>query len=344
MKILLGVQGTGNGHLSRCSALVEALERYQVDVDVLISGRAPEQLFDVDSFGDYRCMSGLTFATSRGKIDVSATLKSNAWQQFWRDYHRLDLTPYDLIVSDFEPITAWAARKQRRRCIGIGRQYAFCSALPQAEVRATQRWFIQQFAPATDVLGMHWVEADGVLPPIIHQRGRRLPALPQQVLVYLPFESLDDIRHWLAPLTDYQFSIFHPQAKRGQAGHLQFFAPSRVGFAEQFSQSSAVISNAGFETTSEALSQGKKLLVKPLHGQFEQRVNASLLEAYGLGSFHHQLSDVKIRQWLSHARSSQLHWPNVAEAVADWLASGAQRPATELARTLWQQSRIRRVA
>jgi len=61
MRILIGVQGTGNGHLSRCSALAEALAKYpQVQVDYLLSGRDREGYFDVQAFGDWQWRQGLS--------------------------------------------------------------------------------------------------------------------------------------------------------------------------------------------------------------------------------------------------------------------------------------------
>ncbi|HFF2915998.1 TPA: glycosyltransferase family protein, partial [Vibrio cholerae] len=42
MKILYGVQGTGNGHIARSRAMCAALKQQQVDVDYLFSGRPVE--------------------------------------------------------------------------------------------------------------------------------------------------------------------------------------------------------------------------------------------------------------------------------------------------------------
>lgn len=45
MKILYGVQGTGNGHIARARAMSKAFESHDVQVDFLFSGRAPENTF-----------------------------------------------------------------------------------------------------------------------------------------------------------------------------------------------------------------------------------------------------------------------------------------------------------
>ena len=68
MKILYGVQGTGNGHITRARAMAVELAKQNIDVTYLFSGRAPEAYFDMEPFGDYLCYSGLTFATEQGSI------------------------------------------------------------------------------------------------------------------------------------------------------------------------------------------------------------------------------------------------------------------------------------
>jgi len=62
MRLLYGVQGTGNGHISRCRTLAQALGRHGVEVDYLLSGRARDDYFDMQSFGDFRARQGLTFS------------------------------------------------------------------------------------------------------------------------------------------------------------------------------------------------------------------------------------------------------------------------------------------
>lgn len=54
MKILYGVQGTGNGHISRARAMAQAFAEIPgLDVQFLFSGRAEKDYFDMALFGDY---------------------------------------------------------------------------------------------------------------------------------------------------------------------------------------------------------------------------------------------------------------------------------------------------
>ena len=50
MRVLYGIQGTGNGHLSRSHTLATYLSQQPIHVDYLISGRRNSGLFDMDVF------------------------------------------------------------------------------------------------------------------------------------------------------------------------------------------------------------------------------------------------------------------------------------------------------
>jgi len=122
MRILYGVQGTGNGHISRCRLMAKALQAEGVQVDYVLSGRDADAYFDMQEFGEYRCLPGLSFATKDGAIDLWATVNRSQPLQLLRDIRQLSLDDYDSIISDFEPVTAWAAKRQNRPVLGISHQ------------------------------------------------------------------------------------------------------------------------------------------------------------------------------------------------------------------------------
>lgn len=348
MKILYGVQGTGNGHLTRALAMAEALlEHPDIEVQFLISGRAKESLFGVEALGDYMWREGLSFSTRNGKVSVLDTISHNPWWGFWRDVHQLNLDEYDLVMTDFEPVTAWAAKRQKVPCIGLGRQYAFVNEHRSLPVSSLQRAMIKQFAPCDTALGTHWQSLNAnTLPPIIQAQQLVGSTQSNRYLVYLPFQSLAEIESLLLQIEDlapqYHFDVFHPEGVNKVTANATFFTPSRTTFKHAFAKAEGVISNAGFGTSSEALSAGKKLLVKPLSGQFEQWANAHCLDAMELGSVSLHLELADVMSWLKSEGSVQLAWPNVAHALAEWLAAGAQTPVHALTASLWQQCQIQR--
>lgn len=347
MRILFGVQGTGNGHLTRARAMAKAFSQIEhVEVDFLISGRRREALFDVEVLSDYMWREGLSFATRNGKVSVMDTVSLNPWWQFWRDVRNLDLGKYELVVTDFEPVSAWAAKRSGVPCIGIGRQYAFYDAHPSLPISSLQRAMVRQFAPVDLPLGTHWQPLTATtLPPIIEPvDAHQQLALEHHYLVYLPFESLNSIQHWLQELAvtapRCHFVVFHPDAIAATTVNAQYLAPSRTAFGHAFAQAVGVITNAGFGTCSEALMAGKKLLVKPLMGQFEQVANANYLASQGLAETTTVLNCQVVEQWLTSDICSQLLWQSVAEPLARWLADTNRDSIENLAARLWAESTV----
>jgi hypothetical protein len=102
----------------------------------------------------------------------------------------------DLIVTDYEPITAWMARRFGLRSVGIGHQYAFAwPQVPRAKGNLITRSVMDLFAPVSIPAGTHW-DAFGapVLPPTVDPEIRavaRGPVESDLVVVYLGFEPLE---------------------------------------------------------------------------------------------------------------------------------------------------------
>ena len=344
MNILYGVQGTGQGHISRARAMAAALHRHGVTVTWLFSGRSRQALFDMDCFGDFQHRRGLTFATRDGRIRPLASLATNNLTAFFREVRQLDLRGFDAVVTDFEPVSAWAGRRAGIRTIGIGHQYAFGAHTP----RAGQSWWAEQlmarFAPVTLPLGLHWHRyGSNVLPPILD-----LPAMPltrgEHVLVYLPFEDQDRVTELLQHLPQQTFVQYAPGLIDEQRGNVTRCRPATARFKQHLASCRGVICNSGFELISECLHWGKPVLTRPLRGQMEQESNARALHQLGYALVVGELSQQGLQQWLERwsgptGYTPRLECPDVADALAGWLATGADTDPAALARNLWLQTR-----
>ena len=323
MKILYGVQATGNGHITRARALNQALTNLGIDVDFVFSGRERKDFWDMEAFGDWQCYKGLTFYHESGDLKMIKTMRNNSLGQLWRDIRNLDLSPYDLIVTDFEPITAWAARQQKRLCVGVGHQYAFSHSIPRRESDLIAALIMKNFAPATVGLGLHWHHFNApILPPIaeIHQADEASD--PNKVIVYLGFEEPEAVIQLLEPFDSHLFVFYGPFAQYESRGHIQLKPLSREGFKHDLATAGGVICNAGFELSSETIQLGKKLLVKPLHGQMEQLANATALTELGLGMSMDNLDTSIVREWLKQPEASCVLYPDVAKYIAEWIRQG----------------------
>lgn len=343
VKLFYGVQATGNGHITRARAMAPKLRQAGIETTFLFTGRPWENLFEMDVFGDYLWRPGLTFATQSGQVRYLKTAFRNNLPAFVRDVKNLDLSGYDLVISDFEPVTAWAARLQGIKAVGIGHQYAFGYDIPKGGTDFMGTQVLRHFAPVSVGLGVHWHHFhQPILPPIIETDAASQPVQPDKIMVYLPFEDVNQVVRLLAPFRRYEFHVYSPTPLDGvppQSGHIQVKPLSRSGFQRDFADAAGVICNAGFELPSEALQQGKKILVKPLHGQLEQVSNALALDVLQLGEVMQHLDGPAIEAWLDQSRAIQVRYPDVAQAVADWLLRGEPAVDKTWIDGIWSQVR-----
>jgi uncharacterized protein (TIGR00661 family) len=199
MKILFGVQATGNGHISRARALNTYLNALGADVDYIFSGRDPGDYFDMQEFKQPRFLRGLTLIHEQGRVLLNQTLAKNSLIKLVQDVQKTDTRRYDLVLTDFEPISAWAAKQQQTPCIGIGHQYAFYDAIPKAEDSALGRAIIRLVSPCSAYLGLHWHHfGQAILPPIVNLPAAA-PKEKKRYLVYLAFEDPADILEFFEP-------------------------------------------------------------------------------------------------------------------------------------------------
>ncbi len=340
MRILYGIQGTGNGHTTRARVMAKAFSRMGVEVDYLFSGRDSNDYFDMGVFGDFRAFRGLTFASERGRVQPIKTIKQARIGHFLRDVRALNVGAYDLILNDFEPLSAWAGKRQGVPVIGMSHQAAFLSpAVPVAGDNVLTRTLIRYFAPADHHLGVHWSPfADNIIPPFIEDEelNEQGLSLDNKVLVYLPFEDLQEIRAYLRDFPDKEFYCYHPAAQDGSEQHIHLRAPSREGFLKDLSNASGIIANAGFELSSEALRFGKKLLLKPLAGQFEQVSNAITLRDMGLAHVMNYLDPNALEDWILSTSFEQIRFPNDPTPLVEWLLKKRWQDTASLNKALWQ--------
>jgi len=339
MRILYGVQGTGNGHITRARSMARAFAETDISVDYLFSGRPLDKFFSMEAFGDFQHRRGLTLSWHDGRLDYLQTLLNNNLLELIHDIRSLDLWPYDLVITDFEPVTAWAARLTKTPCLGISHQYAFKYKVPVAGKNLASTLLMKYFAPAGRCLGFHWHHFDSpILPPLIERPPYELSTDRQKILVYLPFESLGAIVNWLGPVNTHEFYIYHELEQARDDGHLHLRPFDRDGFNADLASCGGVIANAGFGLSSEAIQCGKKLLIKPMHGQMEQLSNAVALSQLGLGMTMQAFDIDVLKQWLGQASPPPRRYPCVATALVDWIHSGFRQDPMDLARSLWQST------
>jgi len=342
MKILYGVQATGNGHISRSREVINRLKALGHAVQVVLSGRDPSLLWDMEAFQPFTALKGLTFFTSRGRVQYVETARHLDLIRFYRDIREFDAAGFDVVVTDFEPVSSRVARRNRIPSIGIGHQYAFVHDIPVAGANPIASFVIKNYAPVDFPLGLHWHHFNyPILPPIIPRLDPpETPSLESKILVYLPFENLEDVLAICEPLSTYDFFIYLNRNGPEDRGHIHLRAYSREGFLRDLKTCTAVVTNAGFELASEALHLGKKIVVKPLAGQMEQLSNAAALSQLKLGEVVDKLTAEAVEAKLRNMAPAAVHYPDVAGMVAAWIDRGRWEETRGLCRQAWAQTKL----
>lgn len=336
MSILYGVQATGNGHITRARVMAQALEREGIEVDYLFSGREPEKLFNMEPFGNYQCRRGLTFYMQGSKVDHWKTFTRNNVVQLLRDIRALDLTGYDLVITDFEPVTAWAAKLKGVKSVGIAHQYAFLHNLPDKKSGTLLKAQVKAFAPANIPIGLHWDRFDqDICPPLIQKPLFSPSLIEKKVVVYLPHDDLEVMMTIFKQCSQAHFFIYSSVDQPLDQGNCHIRPFSRMGFQQDLSDCEGVICNAGFGLLSEALQYGKKIMTLPQKGQAEQESNAEVLEILGLGRVVAVLDGQKIGAWLESAQPEPFCIPDVATPLAKWIKAGCNESIENLIEETW---------
>jgi uncharacterized protein (TIGR00661 family) len=341
MKILYGVQGTGNGHLTRSRVMAKHFAAAGADVSYVFSGRDQHKYFDMEAFGDNcRYYRGLTFTTVAGKVRYFKTVVDNNIFQLLKDIRALDVSAYDLVITDFEPVSAWAGKLANKPVLGVGHQFAFDHDIPTVGANPAAKLVMKYFAPVKTGLGLHWHHFNQpILPPIVDEMATATHKQANKVVVYLPFEDRQQVMALLKQLPEYRFYLYAPNVEDGDEFNVRLRKTCLEGFQRDLHDASAVICNAGFELVSECLQLGTPVLVKPLAGQMEQLSNAAALKQLGFGDSMEELDLNTINHWLaSKPRVDAQGYPNVAAAIVDWILSGQLGGRQALAKQLWQNA------
>jgi uncharacterized protein (TIGR00661 family) len=340
MRILYGVQTTGHGHLVRSTPMIRQLRELGHEVDVLLSGPPPDPDWLTRIGAPLTIRRGLTFAADGGRIRYIRTALQARPFHFVRDVLRNPQPEPDLIVTDYEPITAWMARRRGQRSVGIGHQYAFAwPQVPRAKGNLITRSVMDLFAPVSIPAGAHWAAFGApVLPPAVAPEIRALargPVEPDLVVVYLAFDPLERLVPLLQRFPEHRFHVYAKVTAELQHGNVAIRPISRARFVADLARCAGVIANTGFTLTSECLHLGIAVLVKPIEGQLEQESNAVALERLGLGTVTRQLSGQDVQAWLAKPAPAAQHYPDVTATLIQWLNTGAEEPLVALSARLW---------
>jgi len=286
MKILYAFNGTGYGHASRVISILPLLQHHEVDI--MVSG----EMNPIDIGYDIKYQfKGFTFVYDNGKINYWKTIKRLDIIQFIKDVWSLNVTQYDLVISDFEPISARSAKLRGVKSLSLSHQASFLSKnTPRSyEVDPMAEWVLKNYASCKHNIGFHFDKYDDfILSPHIRsviRDNKNKTERKGYVLVYLSAYKVEDLVNVFSKYKDFQFVIFSSQINKPgwNNSNVKFRPANQSEFMYALLQCSGVITGGGFETIAEALYLNKPVLTIPIKGQYEQECNATAASKFPNG-------------------------------------------------------------
>lgn len=336
MKILYAIQGTGNGHLTVALEVLPYLMKKH-DVDILISGTEVDVQLPYEV--KYR-LDGLCFVFGKkGGIDYLETYKKARLKRFFGEIQRIPVEQYDLVFSDFEPVSAWACYLKNKPCIGFSHQAAVVNkkSPKPAKNDLIGQAVLKYYAPASVKYGFHFVPYNkNIFTPIIRSQIRNAtPTQGEHYTVYLPAYSDKRIINLLSRFPDQRWEVFSKRRKEPFEHENIFIHPvTNEAFVQSMLSAKGILCGAGFQTPSEALFLKKKLLAVPMKGQYEQQCNAAALKLLGLPVIKNikPRQYKKVKAWLQSDANILMDYPDETEWLLERIieTETARRPERKL--------------
>lgn len=332
MKILYAVPATGNGHIARAMTLLPHLRQYG-PVDIFLSG--DNYSLPLNAPIRYRSRGISLFYNHKGGLDYRRIAKNLNLLRIRKDILDLPVEQYDLVLNDFDFITSTACRLKRVPSIHFGHQasFQFAQTPRPAKKQLIAEWLMQHYVRATHQVGLHFLPyAPGIFPAILGDEV--LNAQPMDhghITVYLPAYPQEYLKIIFQASKDNCFHIFSKECKSVERkGNLVFHPVDKNLFSHSLVHCHGLICGAGFETPAEALHLGKKLLVIPIRGHYEQLCNAAAVSALGAVSMHSVSRDFHsyFMIWLNAPPPARIDYSGAAEKAIRHILS--LQPLTDL--------------
>ena len=316
-RIVYAVSGDGFGHAVRAHSVASGLLDRGHDVRFVCSHRAIEYLGH--HFPDrVHEVLGLLTTYREGRADILDTVVRNA-AKLWRSIRTpnaslkrmlLDYKP-DLVITDFEPFTAFWARRTGVPYISLDNQHLLTHCElehPAGFARDVLNAYLAirlYYGGAKRYLVTSFIRApiryhpttlvDPVLRPNVYARKARCGDF---LLAYKGAGGdnvtmqrvLEEYRR--VPIRAYGFG------ESSKFGTTQFKPFCSEEFLSDLAGCSAVISSAGHSLISECLYFEKPMLLVPIAHQYEQLLNAHHVVKLGTGMAVHRLSPEKIDEFV----------------------------------------------
>jgi uncharacterized protein (TIGR00661 family) len=250
-------------------------------------------------------------------------LKSNTFR-LMKEIRQLPIENYDLVINDFEPVSAWATHMRKLPCVALSNQCATLSPrVPQPKDKDRVGMFVlKHYAPSTSQYGFQFQNfAQNIFTPVIRKEIRQLNVTDKgHYTVYLPAYDDERLIKNLTRFKDVKWEVFSKHNKVASKHKNVYIQPiNQAAFLKSLASCSGTLCAAGFGATSEALHLKKKLLIIPMKAQYEQLCNATVLKTMDVPVMkslkkkhaHH------IDNWLSNGKVVDVNYPDITADILE---------------------------
>jgi len=314
MKILYALQGTGNGHVSRAREIVPLLQKL-AEVDVFVSGENSqvELPFPIT----YRSKGLSFFYNKTGGLDYLKTFQNLQSIRVLQEIRDFPIQKYDLLINDFESISAYSALFHKKSCIGFGHQASFLSPkTPRpAHKELLGETVLKKYAPCSQAIGLHFDCFDSFIhKPVIRADVRNLEVSQKNhITVYLPHYHHQILCPIFQKFKEIEWHIFTRNVQNKERQANTWLCPIQSeDFLASLASSLGIITGAGFESPAEAIFLGKKVMAIPICGQYEQACNAAALQKLGVCVVDKigKNFEMQLQNWLEKYQALHIDYPD----------------------------------
>lgn len=324
MKILYAIQATGNGHISRARQLLPFLNK-RAEVDTILSGSNATLNMNINP--TFKSNGISLFYRKCGGLDYRKMFFKNGVYRAYIDSKKLPIKTYDLVINDFDFVTAQACREQKVKSIHFGHQASFMSdKTPRPNQKSRLGEFIlKYYAKSNSYLGLHFERYDSfIFPPVIKKEILDSnPCNNGHITVYLPSYDKECLEYHFSNMPYIQFDWFsHDVKETYRKDNITFNPISNDGFTESLITCNGIITGGGFETPAEALFLRKKIMCIPIRGHYEQECNAAAIKKLGgyvLDDIDNALWQSQIIEWLNLPPLDYVQEANDINSTLDYL-------------------------
>ena len=320
MKILYGIPSEGMGHATRSKVLIQHLIELGHEVCIATSDRALT-LMETHFPGQTFAIEGIHLSYELGSVDKSKTAKEwlkvlpkqmrTNFKQFYKLHQ--NFVP-DVVISDFESFTYTFAKLHQIPILSIDNMQILNRANLDLELTQEQKvsYLLAKSIVKSKLPYCHqylitsFFECElskkktQIIPAILRPEilaAKKKTTNGRHILVYQTANTQNDLISTLQQLKTHQFRVYGIN-KDEVHDNVTLKSFSEAGFIQDLASCAFVITNGGFSLISEAVYLHKPVCAFPLNGQFEQWLNAYMIQKVAYGRIFESFSADAIKAFI----------------------------------------------